>query len=80
MKSMKKVIAYFFRSESGDYYLNIDIVNENDAPLDVVDAMDKFGWDMGIEYWLKECGCNTKEELRNEFPYTEFMTKEKMII
>jgi len=75
----KKAIAYFFRSESGDYYLNLDIVDENDKALNVVDAMDKFGWDGGIENWMVYCGCKTREELENELPYNEFIVKEKLI-
>ena len=75
----KKVIAYFFKSESCDYYLNIDIVDENTKPLNVVEAMDKFGWDGGIENWMRYCKCNTKEELLEELPYAEFMTKEKIV-
>lgn len=75
----KKAIAYYFQSESCDSYLSVDIVDENIKPLNVVDAMEKFGWDCGLDYWMKACGCNTKEELLKELPYVEFMTAEEKI-
>lgn len=77
----KKVIAYYFRSESNDSYLNIDVVDESTEALNVVDAMEKFGWDGGVEGWMTYCECNTKEELLNNdgFDYNEFIVKEKLI-
>ena len=41
--------------------------------------MEKFGWDCGVDYWMEECECNTKEELLEELPYAEFITEEKII-
>lgn len=64
---MKRVYAYYFRSESGDDYLNMEISEE--GPMTVYEAMDKFGWDGGTESWLKYNGCDSVDEI----PYDEFI-------
>lgn len=74
----KKAIAYFYKSEDCDYYLAVDIVDENSEPLNVVEAIEKFGWD-SIDYWMGAYDCKTKEELVDKLPYAKFITDEKII-
>ena len=66
---MKKVYAYYFRSDTGDDYLNMEI--SEGKPMDVYEAMDKFGWDGGTEEWLEYGDCDSVDEI----PYSEFIVK-----
>ena len=59
----KQIFAYYYKSESGDEYLNIDI-SKNE--MTVVEAMDYFGWE-SLNDWEQE------GYLPEEIPYENFM-------
>lgn len=59
----KQIFAYYYKSESGDEYLNIDIAEKE---LTVVEAMKQFGWE-NLEDWIND-GYSPEE-----IPYENFM-------
>ena len=61
-----KVYSYYFRSDSGDSYMEMEC---SDKPLDVYEAMKKFDWD-DYNGWIEE-GYEPEE-----IPYDEFITME----
>lgn len=61
-----KIYSYYFRSDSGDSYMEMEC---SDKPLTVYDAIQKFKWD-NYDGWLEE-GYSTEE-----IPYDEFITME----